>query len=286
MKKGILLLLPVLILAFAGSAWATHFCGCETDANCDGWSMSGCIYFGEHSIFDATLLVELYEGSTLIESYTQTVPYEGYENDVINFDFSGSWTSELCGTYRAVGTYSFTWGPYFECAFDSTFTCDCPGDEGGCGTPGYWKNWPELWPVSSWNIGCVTFSTEDFHKIFKYPTRGDIRVILAKHLIAAYFNYSTGGGTGIADAIEDGKAYLCEFGYTVGTHRPGGTVPEKGSADFYRGEAIKDELATYNQTCPPDTPEGPMLTAPMGPQLNSGSQESKSWGAIKEIYKK
>src|SRR5207248_632359 len=53
----------------------------------------------------------------------------------------------------------------------------------GCtGTPGYWKNHPSAWPVTSLTIGGVTYSQGDLMAIYALPVTGDDSINLAHQL--------------------------------------------------------------------------------------------------------
>jgi len=159
---------------------------------------------------------------------------------------------------------------------DFCFYCPCNGEY--CqDTPGFWKNHPEAWPVSSLILGDTPYTMVQLMRILDTPTQGDIRIILAQHLIAAKLNVLSGDDP--IDDIGDADAYLTAHGLLMGPHPTG--------SDKQDGVAIKDALVAYNEYCPSTIPcdgtaAGLSASAPAG--LTSGA-ESKSWGAIKSLYK-
>ena len=59
-------------------------------------------------------------------------------------------------------------------------------------TQGYWKNHEERWPVSSLDIGGVTYPKEELLALFRTETGGDASLILGHQLFAALLNGAAG----------------------------------------------------------------------------------------------
>ena len=79
----------------------------------------------------------------------------------------------------------------------------------GVGSPGYWKNHPEAWPVSSITLGGVTYSQADAIAIMETSVRGDKTYTLFNALIAAKLNVLIGNcSCCIADTIDDADDWL------------------------------------------------------------------------------
>jgi hypothetical protein len=186
---------------------------------------------------------------------------------------------ELCGSYVAEGLFQFT-DPYGDDqrSFSIPFVCECDTTYECAGTPGFWRNRPEEWPVSSLMIGGVSYSIVELLDILDIPVRGRMTVKLAHHLIAAKLNVLVGTDPSIQGAIDDGDAYL--MAHSIGS-RPRGAAKEEG-------EAIKDALVDYNEsTCPEDFMDGliPSLMQSGGPSIQNSGSETKSWGEIKKLNK-
>ena len=89
----------------------------------------------------------------------------------------------------------------------TTLICGCTGSFDPR-TPGYWKNHPEMWPVATLMIGEVLYDQARLLEILDTPVRGDARIILMKHLIAAKLNVLSGADAGIQSIIDAADACL------------------------------------------------------------------------------
>ena len=58
----------------------------------------------------------------------------------------------------------------------------------GTGTPGYWKNHPEAWPVDEITIGGVTYTKVEAIAIMNTPEKGDKTYTMFSALVAATLN--------------------------------------------------------------------------------------------------
>ena len=88
-----------------------------------------------------------------------------------------------------------------------------PNGDGFCpGTPGYWKNRPEEWPVDTLVLGCETYTKAEMLVLFNTPTRGNASIPLAWHLIAAKLNILAGAdGAPVDTTIADADSLLCMY---------------------------------------------------------------------------
>ena len=76
-------------------------------------------------------------------------------------------------------------------------------------TQGYWKNHPSAWPVSSVELGNVTYTKQQALDILETSVSGNGLIALAHQLIAAKLNVAVGGSAdGIADLIADADALI------------------------------------------------------------------------------
>jgi hypothetical protein len=116
-----------------------------------------------------------------------------------------------------------------------------PVDGPGTGTPGYWKNHPNAWPVSSIVLGGVTYTKQQAINIMKQPPARDKTYSLAQHLIAAKLNVLIGNDSScIADTIANADAFLAAY--------PIGSGLKANSAAWQTiGEALLTQLAAYNE---------------------------------------
>ena len=109
----------------------------------------------------------------------------------------------------------------------------------GTGTPGYWKNHPEAWPVDEITIGGVTCPKEDAICLMKTSGRGDKRYTMFRALVAAKLNVFIGNDDScIAESIAAADAWM-------GTYAAGSGI-RANSVAWKEGEPLYWELDDYN----------------------------------------
>ena len=275
MKFSTILMGVGLAMTVAGTANAGKF-----TADCDGWSEEGVWEVPHPANVNATATLEQYDAASgtwlTIESSVDAAYVPAYAP----FLFGGTWTGPLAGTYRAsivfaaeliysevskeTWTYYADFGP-FECAPPPP-----PPSGNPARTPGYWKNHPESWPVTSLTLGDTSYSQACLLDVLDLSTRGDVRIKLIHHLIAAKLNVLPNsipgiGGTdpSIQPTIDAGDQFLIDSGTTIdcGTLRLTGSAPRGADRDLANG--IKDALDSYNNNYDIDT-SGAGLTAAEG----------------------
>ena len=109
----------------------------------------------------------------------------------------------------------------------------------GTGTPGYWKNHPEAWPVQSLVLGSTTYTKAQLLAILGESKAKDLSYQLASQFIAASLNVANGAdGSCITTTLASASAWL-------GTYPPGSGVT--GSSDAWAvGAPLKNTLDAYN----------------------------------------
>jgi len=112
----------------------------------------------------------------------------------------------------------------------------CPGT----GTPGYWKNHPEAWPVEEITIGGVTYTKAEAIAIMKSKNAGDKTWTMFNALVSAKLNGFIGCDCGtISETISAADLWMSFFG-PVGSN-------VGGSSDAWKdGEPLYDTLNAYN----------------------------------------
>ena len=228
------------------SPGALAYKGYAASADCDGWTFAvGALPSGDNFI---RVSVSLYrvnpDGTlTLVDSAAEGVG----ETTTSLIDTGDVWNHELgAGTFRAYFDYEVFYGTLTDPGATATpdrsqsgisaadFVCTVTV---AARTPGYWKNHPEAWGATSLTIGGVTLTQAELMTIFDTPVRGDMTIILAKHLIAAKLNLIAGAAAGsINTTIADADTFLGA--------NPVGSKPK--GADKQAGEALKDTLDAYN----------------------------------------
>jgi hypothetical protein len=108
----------------------------------------------------------------------------------------------------------------------------------GTGTPGYWKNHPDAWPVSSITVGGVTFSIDDAIAALGKITK-DKTTTMFSSLVSAKLNLLIGNsGSCVSGAIAAGDAWMA-------AHHLGSVV--LASSDAWKiGEPTHKTLDAYN----------------------------------------
>jgi hypothetical protein len=93
-----------------------------------------------------------------------------------------------------------------------TVFVNCESEAPGTGTPGYWKNHPEAWPVSSIMIGGFTYSKEDAISHMSTAGKGDKYGTMFNALVAAKLNVLIGNNSScIASTIAAADAWMAQY---------------------------------------------------------------------------
>lgn len=120
----------------------------------------------------------------------------------------------------------------------------------GTGTPGYWKNHPEAWPVDVITIGGVPYTREEAISIMKMKkVKGDKTHDMFNQLVAAKLNVLIGNDPScIADTISGADSWMATYGPV------GSGVAAGGDESPWRvGEPLHSMLDQYNngELCAP-----------------------------------
>ena len=179
-----------------------------------------------------------------------------------SFELSGSWACLLTGgTYRisqSVSQYStLNHIPTLEelQAFPShqiftsdsitaSFTCDGTRPPVAARTPGYWKNHLSAWPQTTLSIGGTSYDQACLDDFLDVPTRGDVRVKLIHHLIAAKLNVLAGADASISATITAADAALSSVTIDCTNATLSGSAPRGAVRTTITG--LKSSLDDYN----------------------------------------
>lgn len=111
----------------------------------------------------------------------------------------------------------------------------------GTGTPGYWMNHPEAWPVEELTVGGVTYTMCDIIINMRHPVKKDMTYQMFAHLVAAKLNVLIGNDPApVMATIEAGDAWLAAYPLGSGVKAGGKDSP------WEEGEPLKDILDQYN----------------------------------------
>jgi hypothetical protein len=124
-----------------------------------------------------------------------------------------------------------------------------PADQGCVYGQGYWKNHPDLWPVSALSLGDETYAAAELLALLDAPTRADASLILAQQLIAAKLNLASGADDStIAPTIAAADAWLNDYA---------AQLPYDVDPDAPEGQeavSLADTLEQYNEGALPGGP--------------------------------
>ena len=124
-----------------------------------------------------------------------------------------------------------------DLTWDAGMYCITPP---GTGTPGYWKNHPEAWPVEEITIGDETYTKEDAIEIMQTSGKGDKSYTMFRALVSAKLNVLIGNDDScIADTIFEADAWMVEYG-------PVGEDVRGNSDAWKEGEPLYWLLDAYN----------------------------------------
>ena len=129
----------------------------------------------------------------------------------------------------------------------ATACCCCSP---GTGTPGYWMNHPEAWPVDAIYIGGELYTREEAIEFMKAPTAGDKTYTLFQALVAAELNIAIGNCSCCIDSIVY-QAHVWMESYPLGSNVRG------SSCAWDCGEYLYCWLDAYNngELCAPSRDE-------------------------------
>jgi hypothetical protein len=121
----------------------------------------------------------------------------------------------------------------------------CEPPSPGTGTPGYWKNHPDAWPVETITIGGVTYTKEAAIAIMKTPGKGDKTITMFNALVAAKLNVEIENCSWCIYEVIFG-----EFGadWWMAVYGPVGSGVRANSEKWQasHGEALYEMLDAYN----------------------------------------
>lgn len=109
----------------------------------------------------------------------------------------------------------------------------------GAGTPGYWKNHPDAWPVSSLTLGGTSYTKAQLLAILGQSKSRDLTYQMASQLIAAKLNVANGTDAScISATITAADDWLAA--------NPVGSGVTGNSAAWATGNPLKNVLDDYN----------------------------------------
>lgn len=115
-----------------------------------------------------------------------------------------------------------------------------PSNGVGAGTPGFWKNHPNAWPVANITIGGVVYTKAEAIAIMNTAGQGDMTYVMFAQLVAAKLNVLNGANSScINGTIADADAWMATYG-------PVGSNVRANNGAWAIGEPLKNTLDDYN----------------------------------------
>jgi hypothetical protein len=154
---------------------------------------------------------------------------------------SGSMLATAGGSGAAVNALVALEGSSFSGSFAASWSADrAKGDIGPAPsvpqlpphTIGFWKNHPEVWPVTTMVICGNSLNQDELVSVLGSSPRGDVTIIMARQLIASRLNVASGNSCPLT---VDAEAWLCSHG-GIGASRK----------KWDGGEELKNALDQFN----------------------------------------
>jgi hypothetical protein len=125
----------------------------------------------------------------------------------------------------------------------------------GTGTPGYWKNHPDSWPVmdevdgvNGIIIGGVWYSQSDAIEYMKHPTAGDKIYNMFEQLVAAMLNVAIGNDDSCINDITGDPTendFIDEANNWMSIHPVGSSAVDASSDAWQMAEGSNFNSASY-----------------------------------------
>jgi hypothetical protein len=186
----------------------------------------------EFGYYEFVLPRGTYEIVVQIPPGTQTSPANVGGDDTLDSDGTPD------GLGNSVATVVFEQSEQFDATTDFGFVTP-PVTQPGTGTPGYWKNHPEAWPVESITVGGVVYTKAQAIDILEKPGK-DRTLTMFSSLVPAKLNVTIGNdGSCVASTITAADEWMQTYG-------PVGRGVHAASLAWKLGEPLHRQLDNYN----------------------------------------
>jgi hypothetical protein len=183
----------------------------------------GFYYFMEPGDGTHTVVVQIPPG-------TQAAPPDIGDDDTVDSDG----VPDDVGNSVATVTFTGSPDPNTDFGFFAS-----PVTQPGTGTPGYWKNHPEAWPVAALVVGGVSYTRDQ--AIYWLEKAGNDRTIaMFSSLVPAMLNVVIGNEDScVASTIDAANSWMAKYG-------PAGRGVHPASFAWKVGEPLHRLLDNYN----------------------------------------
>jgi hypothetical protein len=173
-----------------------------------------------------------YQVAVQIPPATQPSPPNAGSDDTVDSD------GEPDGFGNSVATVTVRDGEHAETDFGFFAS---PVAQPGTGTPGYWKNHPEAWPVASITIGGVSYTKAQALAWLDNVTK-DKRTTMFSSLLSAKLNVLVGNESScVSSTIAAADAWMATYG-PMGS----GSSVHASSLAWKVGEPLHRQMDNYN----------------------------------------
>ena len=127
-----------------------------------------------------------------------------------------------------------------DASTDFGFTTTSGYTNPGTGTPGFWQNHPEAWPVSTVLVGGVTYTKAQAIAILDTPVTKDKSFTMFASLVSALLNVRIGNDSScVAQTIDKAQDWMTTYG-------PAGRGVAASSYAWKVGEPLHRQMDNYN----------------------------------------
>ncbi len=174
-----------------------------------------------------------YDVQVQIPPGTQPSPANQGSNDNVDSD------GKADGLGNSVATVTLESRDTFTSGTDFGFHVP-PVAQPGTGTPGYWKNHPEAWPVQSITIGGVVYTKEQAIAWLSSPVTKDKTITMFASLLSARLNILVGNDQScVSSTIAAADSWMAVSG-------PVGSGVQASSLAWKLGEPLHRLMDNYN----------------------------------------
>jgi SdrD B-like domain len=174
-----------------------------------------------------------YDISVQIPPGTQASPANVGSNDAVDSDGVAD------GLGNSVATVTLAVGQAFNSSTDFGFSVP-PVAQPGTGTPGYWKNHPDAWPVQTITIGGVTYTKDQAIGWLMDGFNKDKTVTMFSSLVSAKLNVLVGNDSScVSSTITQADQWMATYG-------PVGSKVAASSLAWKIGEPLHRLMDNYN----------------------------------------
>ncbi len=188
----------------------------------------------EFGIYEFTVPPGTYQIEVQIPPGTQTSPSNVGSNDSVDSDGTSD------GVGNSVATFTLVSRGEFVSSVDFGFHVPTTVSNPGTGTPGYWKNHPEAWPVQTIKIGGVEYTKQQAIAWLSSSVTKDKTITMFASLLSAKLNTMIGNDAScVSSTIAAADTWMSVSG-------PVGSGVQASSLAWKQGEPLHRLLDNYN----------------------------------------